>query len=43
MKKSRFSDEHLVKMLSSVTRVATVRESHGVSENTFYTWKRTTS
>ena len=39
MNPSRFSDESLVNMLSSVTRVATVRESHGVSENTFYTWK----
>ena len=43
MKKSRFGDEQLVKILSSVTGDATVREvcqSHGVSENTFYTWKR---
>ena len=43
MKKSRFSDEQLVNILSSVTGGATVREvcqSHGVSENTFYTWKR---
>jgi putative transposase len=43
MKKSRFSDEQIVKILSSVTGGTTVREvcqSHGVSENTFYTWKR---
>ena len=43
MKKSRFGDEQLLKILSSVTGGATVREvcqSHGVSENTFYTWKR---
>ena len=42
MKTSRFSDESLVNMLSSVTRVATVRESHGISKNTFYTWKSKT-
>ena len=45
MKQSRFSGEQTVKMLSSVTGGATVREvcrSHGVSENTFYTWKRKT-
>ena len=43
MKKCRFSDEQIVKILSSVTGDTTVREvcqSHGVSENTFYTWKR---
>jgi putative transposase len=43
MKKSRFSDEQIVKILSSITDGFTVREvcqSHGVSENTFYTWKR---
>ena len=43
MKKSRFSDEQLVKILSSVTGRATVREvcqDHGGSENTFYTRKR---
>ena len=43
MKKSRFSDEQIVKILSSVTGGTTVCEvcqSHGVSENTFYTWKR---
>ena len=43
MKKSRFSDEQIVKILSSVTGGTTVREvcqNHGVSENTFYTWKR---
>jgi putative transposase len=43
MKKSRFSVEQIVKVLSSVTGGTTVPEvcqSHGVSENTFYTWKR---
>ena len=43
MKKSRFSDEQIVKILSSVTGGTTVHEvcqTHGVSENTFYTWKR---
>ena len=42
MKKSRFSDEQIVKILLSVTGDTTVREvcqSHGVSENTFYMWK----
>ena len=43
MKNSHFSDEEIVKILSSVTGGTTVRDvcySHGVSENTFYTWKR---
>ena len=43
MKKSRFGDEQNVSNLSSVTGGTSVREvcqSHGVSENTFYTWKR---
>ncbi len=43
MKKSRFSDEQIVKILSSIKDGVTVREvcqNHGVSENTFYTWKR---
>ena len=43
MKKSRISDEQLVKILYSVTGGTTVRvvcQSHGVSENTVYTWKR---
>jgi putative transposase len=43
MKKSRFSDEQIVKILSTVTGGTTVREvyqSHGVNENTLYTWKR---
>ena len=43
MKKSRVSGEQIVKILSSVTGVTTVREvcqSNGVSENTLYTWKR---
>ena len=38
MKKSHFSDEQTVNILSLVTGGATVREvclSHGVSENTF--------
>ncbi len=43
MKNSRFSDEQIVKIFSSVTGGTNVREvcqSHRVSENTFYTWKR---
>ena len=43
MKKSRFSDVQIVKILSLITDGVTVREvcqNHGVSENTFYTWKR---
>ena len=43
MKMSCFSDEQIVKILSSVTDGVTVREvcqSHVVSENTFCTWKR---
>ena len=43
MKKSRFSDEQIVNILSAVTDGVTVPEvcqCHGVSENTFYTWKR---
>ena len=43
MKKSCFSDEQIVKILSSVTDGVTVREvcqSHGVSEKTFCAWKR---
>jgi transposase-like protein len=46
MKKSRFSDELIVTILPSVTGGTTVRkvcQSHGVSENTFYTWKRQAS
>ena len=46
MKKSRFSDEQIVKILSSVTGGASVWEvwySDGVSENTVYTWRRKTS
>ena len=45
MKMSRFSDGQIVKILSSVTGGATVGEvcqSHTVSANTFYTWKRKT-
>ena len=46
MQKSRFSDEQLVNILSSVTGGATVREicqSSGVRENTFCAWKHKTS
>ena len=45
MKKSRFSDEQIMKILYSVTDGATVRivfQHHGVSENTVYKWKRKT-
>jgi putative transposase len=43
MKKSRFSDEQIMKILSSVTDGVTVRavcQNHGVSENTFYTARK---
>ncbi len=43
MKKSRSNVMQIFKMLSSVTGGTSVREvcqTHGVSENTFYTWKR---
>jgi len=42
MKKSRFSDEQIVKILREVDKstVADVAKRHGISEQTIYVWKR---
>lgn len=42
MKKSRFSDEQIVKILREVDKstVADVAKKHGISEQTIYVWKR---
>ncbi|OQX66722.1 MAG: hypothetical protein B6A08_19085 [Sorangiineae bacterium NIC37A_2] len=42
MKKSRFSDEQIVKILREVDKstVAEVAKKHGISEQTIYVWKR---
>ena len=43
MKKSRFSEDQIVKILAEVSSGKGVRDvckTHGVSEATFYTWKR---
>jgi putative transposase len=43
VKKSRFSEEQVVRILHEVESGKGVREvcrAHGVSEATFYTWKR---
>ena len=42
MKKSRFSDEQIVKILREVDKstVAEVAKKHCVSEQTIYVWKR---
>lgn len=42
MKKSRFSDEQVVKILAEAdkTTVAVAAKKHAVSEQTIYTWRK---
>lgn len=43
LKRSKFSEEQVVRILQEVESGKAVREvckSHGVSEGTFYIWKR---
>ena len=42
MRKTRFTDEHMVAVIRETDRdaVATVAKRHGVSEQTIYGWKK---